>query len=143
MPENTYSPNGHRLNLDMRLHELRDELKVAEGRSEAMQTTIGKLQQKLAFLSSKEKEFVRLKLRQEASENLEFSLSHRVDEARLQMLPPQVSLPSRTVLRTRASSEPLLACVRPLRFHTPIDKFSPNSKLFRTLCIHGLLASDT
>ena len=86
VPENTYSPNGHRLNLDMRLHELRDNLKVAEGRSEAMQTTIGKLQQKLAFLSSKEKEFVRLKLRQEASESLEFSLTHRVDEARLQML---------------------------------------------------------
>ena len=86
VPENTYSPNGHRLNLDMRLHELRDNLKVAEGRSEAMQTTIEKLQQKLAFLSSKEKEFVRLKLRQEASESLEFSLTHRVDEARLQML---------------------------------------------------------
>jgi succinoglycan biosynthesis transport protein ExoP len=86
VPENTYSPNGHRLNLDMRLHELRDNLKVTEGRSEAMRTTIEKLQQKLAFLSSKEKEFVRLKLRQEASESLEFSLTHRVDEARLQML---------------------------------------------------------
>jgi uncharacterized protein involved in exopolysaccharide biosynthesis/Mrp family chromosome partitioning ATPase len=86
VPENTYAPNGHRLNLDMRLHELRDNLKVAEGRSEAMQTTITSLQEKLAFLSSKEKEFVRLTLRQEASESLEFSLSHRVDEARLQML---------------------------------------------------------
>ena len=86
VPENTYSPNGHRLNLDMRLHELRDNLKVTEGRSEAMQITITRLQEKLAFLSSKEKEFVRLKLRQEASESLEFSLTHRVDEARLQML---------------------------------------------------------
>jgi len=86
VPENTYAPNGHRLNLDMRLHELRDTLKVTEGRGAAMQTTIYSLQQKLSFLSSKEKEFVRLKLRQEASESLEFSLSHRVDEARLQML---------------------------------------------------------
>jgi uncharacterized protein involved in exopolysaccharide biosynthesis/MinD-like ATPase involved in chromosome partitioning or flagellar assembly len=86
VPENTYAPNGHRQDLDMRMHELLDSLKVAEGRSEAMQTTIEKIQQKLAFLSSKEKEYVRLKLRQEASESLEFSLTHRVDEARLQML---------------------------------------------------------
>ena len=86
VPENTYAPNGHRLDLNMRLHELRDNLKVAEGRSDAMQMTITSLQQKLSFLSSKEKEFVRLKLRQEASESLELSLSHRVDEAQLQML---------------------------------------------------------
>jgi len=86
VPENTYAPNGHRLNLDLRLHELRDSLKVTEGRSDALQSTITTMQQKLAFLSSKEKAFVRLKLRQEASESLEFSLTHRVDEARVQML---------------------------------------------------------
>ena len=86
VPENTYSPNEHRQSLDLRLHELRDSLKVTENRAVALQQTIETTQQKLAFLSSKEKEFVRLKLRQEASESLEFSLTHRVDEARLQML---------------------------------------------------------
>jgi uncharacterized protein involved in exopolysaccharide biosynthesis/Mrp family chromosome partitioning ATPase len=86
VPENTYSPNEHRQNLDLRLHELRDTLKVTENRAAALQQTIAATQEKLAFLSSKEKEFVRLKLRQEASESLEFSLTHRVDEARLQML---------------------------------------------------------
>ena len=86
VPENTYSPNEHRQDLDMRLHELRDNLKVTENRAAALLKTIAATQEKLAFLSSKEKEFVRLKLRQEASESLEFSLTHRVDEARLQML---------------------------------------------------------
>jgi len=86
VPENTYSPNEHRQNLDLRLHELRDTLKVTENRSAALQTTIAGMQQKLAFLSSKEKEFVRLKLRQEASQSLEISLTNRVDESRVQML---------------------------------------------------------
>lgn len=86
VPENTYSPNEHRQNLDLRLHELRDTLKVTENRAAALQLTITGIQQKLAFLSSKEKEFVRLKLRQETSGNLELSLTHRVDEARVQML---------------------------------------------------------
>ena len=86
VPENTYSPNEHRLDLDMRLHELRDNLKATEGHTGALQETITSLQEKLAFLSTKEKEFVRLKLRQDASESLEFSLSNRVDESRVQML---------------------------------------------------------
>ena len=37
VPENTYSPNDHRLNLNMRLHELRDDLKMREGRVAALQ----------------------------------------------------------------------------------------------------------
>jgi succinoglycan biosynthesis transport protein ExoP len=86
VPENTYSPNEHRQDLDLRLHELRDTLKVTENRTAALQTTITAMQQKLAFLSSKEKQFVRLKLRQEASQSLEISLTNRVDESRVQML---------------------------------------------------------
>ena len=86
VPENTYSPNEHLLDLDMRRLVLRDELKVAESHTDALQQTITTMQEKLAFLSTKEKEFIRLKLRQDASESLEFSLTHRVDEARVQML---------------------------------------------------------
>ena len=86
VPENTYSPNEHRQNLMLRLHELRDSLKVTENRTAALKTTIEETQEKLALLSGKEKEFVRLKLRQEASQSLELSLTHRAEEARLQML---------------------------------------------------------
>ena len=86
VPENTYAPNMYRMDLHLHLQEVRDNLNVAEGRTGALLQSITDIQEKLDFLSSKEQDYIRLKVRQEASQALEYSLAHRADEARLQML---------------------------------------------------------
>ncbi len=85
VPENTYSPNSQRADLDLRLQELIDEIKVREAQVEALDGTTQSMRDKLALLTSKQKEYETLSSRLAASEALEKNLATRVAEARVMM----------------------------------------------------------
>lgn len=85
VPENTYSPNTQRADLDLRLQELIDEIKVREAQVEALEGTLAGMREKLALLTAKQKEYELLSGRLAATEILERNLATRVQEARVMM----------------------------------------------------------
>ena len=85
VPENTYSPNTQRADLDLRLQGLIDEVKVREAQVEALEGTLAGMREKLALLTAKQKEYELLSGRLAATEILERNLATRVEEARVMM----------------------------------------------------------
>jgi Mrp family chromosome partitioning ATPase/capsular polysaccharide biosynthesis protein len=86
VPENTYAPNAHRQDLKLVLYQRENDIKVAQANTTALETSIAAMQQKLALLNQAEKEYLRLKNRQQGSIKLERGLNQRIDESRIQML---------------------------------------------------------
>jgi uncharacterized protein involved in exopolysaccharide biosynthesis/MinD-like ATPase involved in chromosome partitioning or flagellar assembly len=84
-PENTYAPNVKRQELELRLSKLTDEIRVSEARMAAIGDTVSRLNEKLSFLTEKEKEYVRLKSRQESAHQLRGRLATWAQEARVLM----------------------------------------------------------
>lgn len=80
-PENTYSPNGLRSDLDLRLQEMIDAIKVREAQVSALEGTTQGMKDKLALLAAKQKEYRMLRASIEAAEVLEKNLVSRVEEA--------------------------------------------------------------
>ena len=106
-PENTYSPNSLRTDLDLRLQEMIDTIKVREAQVTALEATTQGMKDKLALLASKQKEYRMLRAGIEAAEVLEKNLVSRVEEAHVMVqrnesnfaiiepaTPPQEPLPS-------------------------------------------------
>ena len=85
-PQNTYAPNTQRQEMQTRLQEMTDELKVKEAQSKALGQTIEGMRAKLDRLSSNKKEYALIRSRIEGAETLESNLISRVDEARVIML---------------------------------------------------------
>lgn len=82
-PEETLGPNELRKNMQLRLHELNDEIRQAEGRAEGLQQSVKQTREKLAYLSATEKEYAALKSKQYAARQLESSLTAKAEEARV------------------------------------------------------------
>lgn len=80
-PENTYSPNNLRSDLDLKLQEMIDAIKVREAQVSALEGTTQGMKDKLALLAAKQKEYRMLQARIEAAEALEKNLASRVEEA--------------------------------------------------------------
>ncbi len=56
-PGNTYSPNSLRTDLDLRLQEMIDAIKVREAQVSALESTTQSMKDKLALLAAKQKEY--------------------------------------------------------------------------------------
>ena len=84
-PENTYAPNEKRQELELRLFRLTDDIRVSEARMAAIGGSVSRLNEKLSFLSEKEKEYIRLKSRQESAHQLRGRLATWAQEARVLM----------------------------------------------------------
>lgn len=82
-PEETLGPNELRKNMQLRLHELNDEIRQAEGRAAGLEQSVQQTREKLAYLSATEKEYAALKARQFAARQLESSLTAKAEEARV------------------------------------------------------------
>jgi uncharacterized protein involved in exopolysaccharide biosynthesis/MinD-like ATPase involved in chromosome partitioning or flagellar assembly len=82
-PENTFAPNEKRQELELRRHELEDEIQIDEARAAALKGTLESVAGKLSFLSEKEKEFIRLKSSQEAAHRLRSRLAAWSQEAQV------------------------------------------------------------
>jgi Mrp family chromosome partitioning ATPase/capsular polysaccharide biosynthesis protein len=84
-PENTYAPNEKRQELELRLFRLTDDIRVSEARMAAIGGSVSRLNEKLSFLSEKEKEYIRLKSRQESAHQLRGRLATWAQESRVLM----------------------------------------------------------
>jgi len=85
-PENTYAPSAQRTEMQTRLQQMTDELKIKEAQAEALSQTIKDKRDKLTRLSSSKKEYEVIRSRLEGIETLETNLMSRVEEARVIML---------------------------------------------------------
>jgi Mrp family chromosome partitioning ATPase len=72
--------------MQLRLHELNDEIRLAEGRSLGLAETVAEIQDKIAYLSAREKEFAAVRANQESARALEASLAAKVEGARVAAL---------------------------------------------------------
>jgi uncharacterized protein involved in exopolysaccharide biosynthesis/Mrp family chromosome partitioning ATPase len=91
-PQNTFAPNKQRSEMQTRLHEMTDELRVKEAQAGALNQTIQGMRENLTKLSSSKKEYEPIGSRLAAAETLEASLISRVDEARVIMLRNEASI---------------------------------------------------
>ncbi len=82
-PERTDGPNQLRQDMQLRLHELNDEIRKAQGRASGLATSVQSTLAKLAYLSAREKEYAALKANQDAARQLEASLAAKAEEARV------------------------------------------------------------
>ena len=85
VPENTYTRNTKREEMELRLQQLVDEIQLKEAQGNALEATLLGMSSKVAMLSSKEKEYLMLQSRLEGILTLENELSRRVQETRLVM----------------------------------------------------------
>ena len=85
VPENTYTRNTKREEMELRLQQLVDEIQLKEAQGNALEETLLGMNSKVAMLSSKEKEYLMLQSRLEGILALENELSRRVQETRLVM----------------------------------------------------------
>jgi uncharacterized protein involved in exopolysaccharide biosynthesis/MinD-like ATPase involved in chromosome partitioning or flagellar assembly len=85
VPENTYTQSGKRLEMELRLQQLGDDIRMREAQSEALESTLQEMQHKVAMLSSQEKDYVMLQSRLDGILSLENQLARRVEETRLVM----------------------------------------------------------
>ena len=112
-PENTYSPNGLRTDLDLRLQEMIDAIKVREAQVSALESTTQSMKDKLALLAAKQKEYRMLRARIEAAEVLEKNLVSRVEEAHVMVQRNESNFailePANTPLEPLPSSRKLVA----------------------------------
>jgi succinoglycan biosynthesis transport protein ExoP len=85
VPENTYTRNTKREEMELRLQQLVDEIQLKEAQGNALEDTLLGMNSKVAMLSSKEKEYLMLQSRLEGILTLENELNRRVQETRLVM----------------------------------------------------------
>lgn len=85
VPENTYSPNTLKTDLQLRLQEMEDKIRVSEAQVDALDAGLRGMKDKLEFLSGKGKEFKLINARLTSAETLEAGLATRTEEARLAM----------------------------------------------------------
>jgi uncharacterized protein involved in exopolysaccharide biosynthesis len=85
VPENTYSRNTKREEMELRLQQLVDEIQLKKAQGNALEETLLEMNSKVAVLSSKEKEYLMLQSRLEGIMTLQNELSRRVQETRLVM----------------------------------------------------------
>jgi Mrp family chromosome partitioning ATPase len=83
IPENTYSLNGKRREMELRLQLLVDDIKLREAQAAALEQTMGSMGAKVAMLSDWEKDYLILQSRLDGILSLETELARRVDETRL------------------------------------------------------------
>ena len=104
-PQSTYAPNNQLTEMQTRLQEMTDKLKVTEAQAGALSQTIKGMRDKLAHLSSSKKGYGVIRSRLEGVETLEANLIGRVDEARVIMLRNEASFD--LVETARLPQEPL------------------------------------
>ena len=85
VPENTYTRNTKREEMELRLQQLVDEIQLKKAQGNALEETLLEMNSKVAILSSNEKEYLMLQSRLEGIMTLENELSRRVQETRLVM----------------------------------------------------------
>lgn len=85
VPENTYTPNTKLEEMNLRLQQLADDIKMREAQAGALRSTLNDMNEKLAALSAQDKEFMLLQSHLDGMLNLENQLSQRVEETRLAM----------------------------------------------------------
>lgn len=85
VPENTYAPNTKLEEMELRLHQITDDIKLYEVMAEALKDTINGMDNKLAVIASHDKEFMLLRAQLDGMLKLESQLAHRVEETRLAM----------------------------------------------------------
>jgi uncharacterized protein involved in exopolysaccharide biosynthesis/Mrp family chromosome partitioning ATPase len=105
VPENTYTQNNKRYQMELRQQELGDEIEVREAQAGALAETLAEMQAKVELLSSREKDYLMLKSRLDGILTLERQLDRRVEETRLVMERNDASFD--IVERATPPSEPL------------------------------------
>ena len=83
IPENTYTRNSKREEMELRLQLLADDIKLREAQADALDQTLTTMQDKVAMLSDHEKDYLLLQSRLDGILALEKELARRVDETRL------------------------------------------------------------
>ena len=83
VPENTYTRNTKREEMELRLQLLADDIKLHEAQAGALDETLLDMKSKVAMLSSREKDYLLLQSRLDGILTLENELAQRVDETRL------------------------------------------------------------
>jgi uncharacterized protein involved in exopolysaccharide biosynthesis/Mrp family chromosome partitioning ATPase len=85
VPENTYTQNNKRYQMELRHQEIGDEIRISEAQANALAGTLAEMQNKVNLLSNQEKDYLLLKSRLEGILTLENQLARRVEETRLVM----------------------------------------------------------
>jgi uncharacterized protein involved in exopolysaccharide biosynthesis/Mrp family chromosome partitioning ATPase len=83
IPENTYSRNSKREEMELRLQLLTDDIKLREAQAHALEDTLATMKEKVARLSDHEKDYLLLQSRLDGVLVLENELARRVEETRL------------------------------------------------------------
>ncbi len=83
IPENTYTRNTKREEMELRLQLLADDIKMREAQAGALEQTLLEMRSKVAMLSDREKDYLLLQSRLDGILALENQLAQRVDETRL------------------------------------------------------------
>ena len=85
VPENTYTPNTKLEEMELRLQQITDDIKLHEAMADAHRQTIGDMEQKLGIIATQDKEFMLLRAQLDGMLKLENQLAQRVEETRLAM----------------------------------------------------------
>jgi uncharacterized protein involved in exopolysaccharide biosynthesis/Mrp family chromosome partitioning ATPase len=85
VPENTYTQNNKRYQMELRQQELGDEIQVRQAQAEALAATLAEMQNKVNLLTNQERDYLLLKSRLDGTLALENQLARRVEETRLVM----------------------------------------------------------
>lgn len=85
VPENTYTNNTKREEMELRLQELADEIKMREAQAKALDNTLGEMKSKLSILGTWDRDYLMLKTQLDGMLDLENHLARRVEETRLAM----------------------------------------------------------
>lgn len=83
IPENTYTRNAKREEMELRLLLLADDIKLHEAQAGALEETLFDMKSKVAMLSYREKDYLLLQSRLDGILTLENELAQRVEETRL------------------------------------------------------------
>ncbi len=83
IPENTYTRNSKREEMELRLLLLADDIKLREAQAGAIAHTLTAMKDKVASLSDHEKDYLLLQSRLDGTLTLENELARRVEETRL------------------------------------------------------------
>ncbi len=83
IPENTYTRNTKREEMELRLQLLADDIKLREAQAGALGETLASMKDKVARLSDHEKDYLLLQSRLDGILVLENELARRVEETRL------------------------------------------------------------
>lgn len=85
IPENTYSRNTKREEMELRLQLLGDDIKMREAQAGALEETVLNMKSKVTMLSNREKDYLLIQSQLDGILSLEKELARRVEETRLVM----------------------------------------------------------